>query len=171
MKVLTKEAARKLAIENKKIMDFFTTGYKATMDLSDKKTMNDEKVKFNDYVVNDDFETDPQYFAAYYYHNKMYKVLRNIYVTPECRGTKAGTELVKYFQAGLDQDSADFLQVGVEYTKDTYARLETWYTRLGFVRDAYPVQISPKQSFYSFYWSNKPFKVIQRSGFSAAVLL
>ena len=172
MKILKQAAARKLAIENKIIMDFFASGYKATMELTDKKIMNDEKVRDNDYLVNDEFESDPQYFIAYYYHNKMYKVLRNIYVKPECRGTGVGSELVRFFQSGLEQDSADFLQVGVEFTnKETYPRLETWYTSLGFVRDQYPVQISPTKSYHSFYWSDKPFEVVLRSGFSAAVLL
>jgi GNAT superfamily N-acetyltransferase len=162
LKFLSREEARKLSVHNHEIKKIFEDGYTSTMDISNPRVMNDKKVKPNAYLVNDDFEENPKCFTAFFY-DRIYKVLRCIYVTPEYRKQGLAKEMINVFKNGMVNDKADFLQIGVENTGDEiFERLDSLYKNLGFKHNPMPVPHPDNKSYFDYFWSHRAFEVHQR---------
>jgi len=161
MKYISRDGARNLALKNKTIMKIFEGGYLSTMDISNPKLMNDVKVKPNSYLVNDDFEENPICFIAYY-HNKIYKVLRCIYVSPNYRRQGLAKDMISHFKNDLINDQADFLQIGVECTNDDiFDGLNDLYLKMGFKSNPIPIPHSGNKKYLDYFWSSQKFEVHQ----------
>lgn len=168
MNYLSKNDARTLAISNPHVMSFFALGYSETLRLTNDKVMNDVLVKPNDYFVNDDFESDPRWFVAHF-KDQIYRVLRVIYVRPDCRGEGIGTKIVRSLQSYAFTEP--FLQVGVQETADDrFARLDAFYKRLEFKRTTYSVDHGGGRRFHDYFWASKAF-VVRQSGSKIAPYL
>ena len=161
MKILEKDEARRLYLENSKVRGIFDSGYKLTMDIANPKLMNDKKVRPNSYLVNDEFENNPMYFSAYF-TDRIYKVIRCVYVKPEYRASGYAKLMIGHFKEQLQNDREEFLQIGVEATNDeTFTRLNSLYLGLGFIRNPFAVPHSNNKSYYDYFWAEKPFEVVQ----------
>lgn len=159
MNYLTKEEARKLALENQSIMDFFRNGYSQTLHLTNDKVMNDTLVKPNDYFVNSDFANNPIAFAAHYADRKC-RVLRVIYVDPSHRSNGIGKDLVRFIQAhSFDQH---FLQLAVKVTNDDrYTQLNNFYRNLGFKAALHAVDHGNGNIYQDYFWAKRDFAILQ----------
>lgn len=161
MKYLTSKEARALFVGNLEVKKIFEDGYRSTMDITNPKLINDKKVKPNAYVVNDDFETNPMCFSAFY-SDRIYKIIRCIYVKPEHRNKGLAKQMIKLFQAQLPLENESFLQIGVEATgDDKFIKLHRLYTGLGFKHNQIPILHLGNKSYYDYFWSYNHFEVMQ----------
>lgn len=162
MKHLSISEARELALKQPRIMEFFRLGYSEVLQLSNTKVMNDNKVKSNDYWVNENFESDPQWFIAHRSgQNPQYLVLPAIYLLLNLRGKGVGGEIMKEVQEKHCEKDR-FLQVAVKLTKDTkFEKLDSFYKKLCFQRINFPIHHGNDIYFYDYFWAHGQFRVIQ----------
>ncbi|WP_146043493.1 GNAT family N-acetyltransferase [Pectobacterium odoriferum] len=161
MKYLTREEARILFVNNPSVNNLFEAGYHSTMDIANQKLMNDKKVRPNAYLVNDNFETEPMCFSAFY-SDRIYKVIRCIYVSPEHRNIGLAKQMITTFQEQLPYDKEFFLQIGVEATgDDRFKMLDALYSGLGFKNNPIAIPHPGNKSYFDYFWSYNDFEVIQ----------
>jgi GNAT superfamily N-acetyltransferase len=169
MRELTKEAARKEAIKNSTVMSFFRDGYSETLKLTNPKVMNDKFVKENSYFINDEFETDPQWFVAHY-PDRIYRIIRVIYVRQDLRENGIGSKIIEDIKSIKFEES--FIQIGVQDTADEkFRRLDSLYKRHAFQRTNFSIDHGNGRSFYDYFWSPREFRVQQRGGHIAPVYI
>lgn len=161
MKYLTREEARALFVKNSEVRKLLEDGYLSTMDITNPKLINDKKVKPNAYLVNYDFEINPICFSAFY-SDRIYKIIRCIYVKPEYRNKGLAKQMIKLFQAQLPRENESFLQIGVEATgDDKFKKLDRLYTSLGFKHNHIPIPHLGNKSYFDYFWSYNHFEVMQ----------
>jgi len=169
MKYINKDEARKLAIENHKIMAFFKAGYSEALHLTNDKVMNDKLVKPNDYFVNDDFESNPIWFVAHY-SDRIYRVLRVIFVHPDHRCKGIGAGIIRSLQDSKFTEK--FLQLGVQTTPiERFEKLNALYSRLGFKRNPIAIDHGGGHQFHDYFWAPRAFGVQQQGTTISAYLM
>lgn len=169
MKHLSKEDARKLAISSETVMSFFQIGYSETLKLTHTKLMNDKYVRPNDYFVNEDFSIAPQWFVAHY-QDRIYRVLRVIYVREDLRGKGLGTDIINEIKKIAFSET--FLQIGVESTdQQKFEKLDRLYKKMEFKRTPYPITHPDGRKFYDYFWSSRNFVVRQFASTIGAELI
>lgn len=164
MKILTYEKMKALYLNNEKVKKIIDAGFTSTMTILNPKLINDSKVVYNSFLVNNNFEKKPECFSAFY-TDRVYKVIRCIYVDVPSRRKGLAKKMISEFQKKIDTGCEVFLQIGVEYTKNTnYSNLEKLYTSQGFIRTNTPTLHPGNKYYHDFFWSSKSFEVVQVNG-------
>lgn len=164
MKILSYEKMKALYLKHDNVKKIIDMGFTSTMTISNPKLINDEKVINNSFLVNNKFEKKPECFSAFY-TDRIYKVIRCIYVDVPSRRKGLAKKMISEFQKKIDLGHEVFLQVGVEYTESTnYSNLEKLYTSQGFIRTKNPACHPGNKFFHDFFWSSKSFEVVQNNG-------
>ncbi|WP_368212458.1 hypothetical protein [Aeromonas sp. s10] len=164
MIILTYTEMRKLYSDNNNVKKIIDTGFNSTMKITNKKLINDKKVNGNSFLVNDDFDSNPICFSAFY-TNGHFKVIRCIFVDESSRTHGLAKKMITEFQVNLKGSTEEFLQIGVEDTKDEgFELLDKIYKSMGFKRLDNPTAHPENKYFYDFFWSYKDFDVTREGG-------
>ncbi|MEH8216232.1 MULTISPECIES: hypothetical protein [Aeromonas] len=164
MKILKYKEMRALYLKSDDVKNIIDTGFTSTMTILNPKTINDKKVNENSFLVNDDFEINPECFSAFY-TDRIFKVIRCIYVAVPSRGKGLAKLMISEFQKNFIFGNEKFLQIGVEYTNNiNFTNLERLYSSQSFKRTATPARHPGNKYFHDFFWSPRNFEIIQRNG-------
>lgn len=164
---MTSDRLRTIASENLAARQLLNDGFNSQINGLPRNIWRHVQVARNDFFVNDEFELDPQWFVAHFADNDRYRILRVIYVRDELRGHGTGSAVVREIQKV--HFPQPFLQVGVRLSDDvSFARLDRFYSRLGFKDHPTPIAHGNGISFVDFFWSQQPFEVLQQGSMIAA---
>lgn len=160
MKTINYADMRVLFRKNVLVMQFFRDAYKDVLGIEKDSLFNHNLIKGDTFLVNDDFESKPMYFCAFYNDNSIYLVARIIFVDEAERRKGYGAQIIDWLKSNLSKNNERAIQIGVECRKNAnFTMLDNYYSYHDFKRSTNSKNHGLDGDYHNYFWSDRAFCV------------